>query len=498
MKITKKSIFFLLLISVISVGGALFAQGAVSRFGGRASEVQSADEYTQMMQYVYELIQNAYVENVDPQKLYQGAIEGMFKSLNDPYSMYLPPEELSDLNENIVQGEYGGVGLYISKRNGMQDNGEPWFVEVASPIEDSPGWKAGIKPGDLIVEVEGKPTDKMSLDDTVALLKGPPNTKVTIKIRRGKTMEFPVSITRAIVEVPTVKYGLIGTAGNSPIGYLHLLSFSSHSLLRCQEAIDSFKRAGYTGLILDLRGNYGGLLNASVDIAGLFLSGDTVVTVKSRNFKDEKHKAGTNPIVPQNIPIVVLIDESSASASEILAGALKDRKRAYLVGTRSYGKGSVQQVWESPSIDEGYRITVARYYTPSDVNIDKIGIPPDMEVKFPEFTEADEASLQKLMTDKKLSAFAEANPKAGAKQIEDAAAALIKDYPMNISLMRRLLRDEVNRTEIAPIYDMDYDVQLQAAVKILQDGSYNHLLQNAKTLKQLQDEAVLVPRQAGQ
>ena len=184
----------------------------------------------------------------------------------------------------------------------------------------------------------------------------------------------------------------------------------------------------------------------------------------------------------------MLINRGSASASEIVAGALKDRGRAYLVGEKTYGKGSVQQVYNLDNV--GFKIPTARYYTPSDVNIDKIGIPPDLEVQFPEFTEADAEKLNGLINDNVISAFIKENPQASAAQVEAFARTLERDYKLDLSLLRRLIRNEMNRTSIAPVYDLEYDVQLQEAVKILQNGTYRSLMQTTKTLKALQEEAL--------
>ncbi len=189
------------------------------------------------------------------------------------------------------------------------------------------------------------------------------------------------------------------------------------------------------------------------------------------------------------MPIIVLINMGSASASEIVAGALKDRNRAYLVGEKSYGKGSVQQLFDLDRSDNsGFKLTTARYYTPSDVNIDQIGIPPDREVKFPEITDEEAVSLNQLINENKIPAFVEENPNATKDQIDAFTAGLSHDYHINQSLLSRLVRNEQNRTVTAPVYDLEYDIQLQEAVNILESGEYSHLMENTKTLKQLQDE----------
>jgi carboxyl-terminal processing protease len=225
-----------------------------------------------------------------------------------------------------------------------------------------------------------------------------------------------------------------------------------------------------------------------VDVSSLFLDGGVVVSTKSRIASENQvFNARRKLMVTADIPVIVLINKGSASASEIVAGALKDRGRAYLVGEKSYGKGSVQQVY--PLDAAGFKLTTARYYTPSDVNIDKIGIPPDRLVKFPEYTEADAEKLSELINSNKISSFVGSNPKASAAQIEAFAKTLEKEYSLDIALLKRLVRNEQNRTVIAPVYDLEYDVQLQEAVNILNSGNYRSLMQTTKTLKVLQEEA---------
>jgi carboxyl-terminal processing protease len=358
-------------------------------------------------------------------------------------------------------------------------------VEVASPIEDTPGWRAGINPGDLIIKIGDEATDTLTMDEVLARLRGAPGQQVNLVIRRGEKLEFPVVLTRAIIEVPTTKSAMIGN-----IGYLKLLTFTPRTVDRAKEAIEDFQRHNYRAVIIDLRNNYGGLLNSAVGIGDLFLDGGVVVSTKSRIPRENRvFTARKTTAVPADIPVIVLINRGSASASEIVAGALKDRGRAYLVGEKSFGKGSVQQVYPLDDAKTGFKITVARYYTPSDVNIDKIGIPPDREVLFPEFTDDDAGALNALITADKIPAFIKKSPSASREQITAFARELSVEYHLDESLLRRLIRNEQNRTSIAPIYDLEYDVQLQEAVRILDSGLYNNLMQGSKTLKALQEEA---------
>ncbi|MDR3129933.1 MAG: S41 family peptidase [Treponema sp.] len=447
------------------------------------SKTQEPRRYINFLQSVFEFIQSHYVEEVEPKAIYEGALKGMFETLGDPYSVFLQESEMADLSENVIQGTYGGVGLYISKPSGEKPGGKPPYVEVASPIEDTPGWRAGLKPGDLIKEINGESTDVLTMDDVLARLKGPPGVEIKLLVRRGKTLEFPVTLVREVIEIPSVKHAMI-----EDTGYLKLITFNAMTLDRTRDALMNFQNHGYKSLVLDLRNNYGGLFQSAVGIGNLFLEDGVIVSIKSRIPSENKIFTAQKPsLVPVDIPIVVLINRGSASASEIVAGALKDRGRAYLVGEKSFGKGSVQQIY--PLDKAGVKLTTARYYTPSDANIDKIGIPPDMEVAFPEFTEDDTKYLSALIAANKIPAFVEENPGASASDVDAFILELHAAYPIEISLLRRLVRDEQNRTVIVPVYDLEYDVQLQEAIKILKGGSYSALMRAAKTLKLLQKEA---------
>jgi carboxyl-terminal processing protease len=258
---------------------------------------------------------------------------------------------------------------------------------------------------------------------------------------------------------------------------------------RTKEALNEFTAKACKSIIVDLRNNPGGLLESAVGVCELFLDGGVVVSTKSRIANENRvYRAYGKPAVAQDIPVIVLINKGSASASEIVAGALKDRGRAYLVGEKSYGKGSVQKVYPVGN-NTGFRLTTARYYTPSDVNIDKIGIPPDREVPFPEFSAADVEKLNELVQANSIPKFVEENPRATQAGIDVFVQELNSRYGLDMNLLRRLIRNEQNRTVIAPVYDLEYDVQLQEAVNILRNGSFFQLMKTSKTLKTLQEEA---------
>jgi carboxyl-terminal processing protease len=458
----------------------------VAAQGGSSSGMQNSQyqirNYNNIMQTVFDFIIRNYIEEVDPRILFEGAMNGMFDALEDPYSTFMSEADMSGLGDT-TQGVFGGVGLNITKHPGQRPDGRPSWVEVVSPIEGTPGWRAGISPGDFIVEINGEPTDILTMDEVLSRLRGTPGEDVRLLIRRGERMEFPLTITRAVIEVPTVRHAMIGDTG-----FLRLITFTPMTADRARDAITEFKANNYNSLILDLRNNYGGRLDAAIDVANLFLDGGLVVRTRSRIPSENRDfVARRSAFVSPDIPVIVLINRGSASASEIVAGALKDRGRAYLVGANTFGKGSVQQVFPISGI--GFKITTARYFTPSDANIDKIGIPPDREVRFPEFTDEDAIKMNELINANRIPQFAQQNTQATAAEIDTFAQTLEREYGLDPSLLRRMIRNELNRSVVSPAFDLEYDVQLQEAVNILRSGEYQNLMRNSRSLRDLQDEA---------
>jgi carboxyl-terminal processing protease len=401
-------------------------------------------------------VQKNYVDEVDPRVLIDGALKGMFESLKDPYSLFLNAEEMRDMGDTTT-GKFGGVGLIISKVEGG--------VEVVSPIEDTPAFRAGVHAGDLIVAVDGSSVLELSIDQVLAVLRGQPGTSVTMTVLRGKALRFDVTVVRAVIEVPTVKYTMMPGG----LGYLRLIQFTPQTVERTAEALRSFQASGYRALIVDLRSNPGGLLQSAVDVADYFIARGPIVSTRSRVASENQifYASAGRLMVPKDLPVIVLVNRGSASASEILAGALQDTGRAKIVGEKSYGKGSVQ--WVRSLGDEGYRLTIARYYTPNGRNIDKVGIIPDVEVKEPELTPEEEKAVSTLLEQNLLRDFVAANPHPGEAQIQDFLREL-QDRKIQLPerYVRRLIRNEVNRTnDNPPLYDLEYDLVLQKAVELL-------------------------------
>lgn len=477
-----RKIFYISTVTVaLLLSSSCFAQGASNE--SKATSFQ----YMKKLNSVFDYVQQNYVDELDPKILYEGAIKGMLDAIGDPYTLYLDPDYMRDLNDTTT-GNFGGVGLSISKP--VESTAEkPAYVEVSSPIDDTPGARAGIHAGDYIVAIDGLPTPEMTMNEVLSHLRGEIGTPVTVTILRGANMRFDVKLVRALIEVPTAKYGMIE---GTKIGYCKLIEFTPETPNRLQDAMNLFQKNGYTSMIIDLRDNPGGLITSVVDVADKFIDKGLIVSTKSRlAFENLEYTASADKTTAKkNLPIVVLINQGSASASEILSGALKDYHMAYLVGQKTYGKGSVQQVIPLSDID-GMKLTMARYYTPSDVNIDKIGIPPDYEIKnIEEMTPQEEEAYTKLVQSNIISETVEKTPNMSEKDIALAAKNLAKNYPIDERLIRRLLRIQVQRTQVSPLYDLDYDLQLAKAIEIIQNNNFNDLMRKTKTLKELADQAL--------
>jgi carboxyl-terminal processing protease len=469
---------------VLASALALMAPKAVAQAVEPSDSDSDARRYIGRLEDTFRFVMQNYVDPVEAKKLYDGAMKGMFESLGDPYSVFLDESMLSDMTD-ITEGQFGGVGLYIGKQAKDPRNGddEPRYIEIESPIDDTPGARYGLQSGDLIVKIDGESTAPLSADEAKQKIRGPVGTTVVLSIRRGEG-EFDAKLTRAIVEIPTVKSALIPTpTGN--VGYLRIIEFTAATRSAFEAAIRGFDKEGYRALVLDVRNDGGGLLQAVIQMSDDLLDSGIIVSQRGRNpFENSTARAKPDILVPKDKPIILLINKGSASASEILAGALKDNKRAYLVGENTFGKGSVQQVF--PVDSTGYKLTMARYYTPSDENIDKTGIPPDLEVKEPELSEAQSAILAKLLDSGKVEDFAKAHPEASTAERDAFAASLTKaGYDLPERLLRILVKNQLGRTKPAPVYDLEFDAALNAALKLFDDPNYPKLLAGAKTVKEL-------------
>lgn len=338
------------------------------------------DLYSQVELFSYALttVQSDYVDEKPPKDLIYGALKGMLSSL-DPHSQFMDPDQYKELKTE-TEGKFGGLGIEISIKDGL--------LTVIAPLEDSPAWRAGIKAGDKIVKINHDITRDMSLDDAVKKLRGNPGTQVAITIlRESDDSVKDFVITREIIHVDDIKDPHII---DDHIGYVRLTEFRENSRSELHQALEKLKTQGAEGLILDLRNNPGGLLDVAVKIAEDFLPvGKIIVSTKGRHLSENTTaRSENNSREFLDWPMAVMINEGSASGSEIVAGALRDNKRAVLVGVKSFGKGSVQSVIPLPD-GSGLRLTTARYFTPSGVRINGVGITPDVVIEEEAFKEDD-------------------------------------------------------------------------------------------------------------
>ncbi len=374
------------LLGGLAAGVLLTAMASFVKIGAPEVMAKEADRYDQLQVFarVINIVDSFYVEEVDTKALISGAIKGMLESL-DPHTNYLPPEIFEELQSETT-GHFGGVGIEITVKDGK--------LTIISPIEDTPAWDAGIKAGDIISEIDGDTTKGMSLAEAGQKMRGKRGTTVKLSIsREGESKPLLFSLKRGRIKVKSVKYTDLGAG----LGYFKLTSFVEDSAKDLEKALASHKKAhngSIKGVILDMRQNPGGLLEQAIEISDLFLDKGTIVSTAGRDKNQQEivfAKKGSDYV---DFPLIVLINESSASASEIVAGALKDNKRAVIMGSQSFGKGSVQSVIQLGD-GSGLKLTVARYFTPSGTSIQAEGIIPDIYLD-----EINPTSFEKILIDR--------------------------------------------------------------------------------------------------
>jgi carboxyl-terminal processing protease len=363
----KSNLLFLVLF--LGLASGLAQPVAAAETPAKTPTTGNADLYEQLNLFgdVYNKVRDDYVEEVTDKKLMENAINGMLVSL-DPHSSYMNEDDFRDMQVQ-TRGSFGGLGLEVTQDNGL--------VKVVSPIDDTPAAKAGLQPGDLITHLDGQPVMGMGLNDAVEKMRGQPGSAIKLSIRRGTKEPFDVTLTRAVIKIVSVRSRMI-----QDVGYLRVTVFNEQTEVGVRKAAEELKHAnknGLAGLVLDLRNNPGGLLDQAVSVSDDFLDAGEIVSTRGRKKEEgQRFFAKTGELFP-NVPMVVLINGGSASAAEIVAGALQDHHRAVVVGSKSFGKGSVQTVIPLPG-HGAMRLTTARYYTPSGRSIQNTGIEPDITV----------------------------------------------------------------------------------------------------------------------
>ena len=399
--------------------------GSISSYG--ASKNKETYEYLDLFGKVFDKVRSEYVEEVTDQELIEKAIDGMLTGL-DPHSGYMDEEVWEEMQMD-TQGKFGGLGIEITMEEG--------FVKVISPIEDSPAYVAGILAGDFIIQIDDTPVFGLTLNESVELMRGEKGDSVILTISREGLEPFEVTIIRDIIKIQSVKYEIYNS-----VGYLRITSFTEQTeqgLLKSIKKIQN-ENKNIEGYILDLRSNPGGLLTQAVKVSDIFLKRGEIVSTRGREKKDIRRYRAKNKDLTNGKPIVVLINGGSASASEIVAGALQDHRRAIIIGTQSFGKGSVQTIIPFQRSDKnnisGIRLTTARYYTPSGESIQGKGITPDIIVEQGEFESFDfkrysESDLKdSLDKDTQQSG----NAKDDDQELSDKEKRLAKDYQLRRAL----------------------------------------------------------------
>ncbi|MGE5478260.1 MAG: S41 family peptidase [Bacteroidales bacterium] len=376
----------------------LIAAGAVALLAGtslvpaHAAERKETYKLMELFAEVFDKVRSDYVEPVNEEELIEAALNGMLTSL-DPHSSYLNPKNSRDMDIN-TKGEFGGLGIEVTMEQG--------WVKVVSPIDDTPAFRAGIQPGDFITHLDGEPVQGLTLSEAVERMRGPANTDIRLTVRRNGVEPLDVKLTRAVIRIQTVRSSVQGN-----IGYLRITQFSQTTHSDLVKHVNQLKKdigKDLAGFVIDLRNNPGGLLDQAIAVSDDFLDKGEIVSTRSRKAEDTQRFNARAGDIADGLPLVVLINDGSASASEIVAGALQDHRRALLLGTRSFGKGSVQTLIQLPG-HGSMRLTTARYYTPSGRSIQAVGIEPDIKVlqskiepiNVPERERRSEASLRKAL-----------------------------------------------------------------------------------------------------
>lgn len=344
-----------------------------------SDEKKEVYKYLNLFGEAFEKIKNNYVEEVTVKKLIESAIDGMLNSL-DPHSSYLNTEELDELRVQ-TKGEFGGLGIEVTLENGL--------VKVISPIDDTPAERAGVRSGDMITHLDDEPVLGMTLSEAVSIMRGKVGSKIKLRVSRNEVESLDIEITRAIIELKAVKSRL-----EDNIGYIRVSSFNQkvdQEIIKAIKSFDKQKENKIVGYVLDLRNNPGGLLDQAVNVTDIFLEKGEIVSTRGRKKSEgNRYNAVKNDLI-NGLPLVVLINQGSASASEIVAGALQDHKRAIIMGTKSFGKGSVQTIIPSGE-NVAIKLTTARYYTPLGRSIQQTGIDPDILVEQAELKKIDQIS----------------------------------------------------------------------------------------------------------
>lgn len=435
---------------------------SVGFFSGLGFSVHSAEDgsfkYLDYFHSVYQTIRNDYVEDVAPKKLFEGAMRGMIQSLEDPYSRFMDETEFTDFREEVT-GKFIGIGVEVTVKDGE--------IVVVSPIEDSPAKKAGIKAGDVIVRVDDAKANGRPLSEIMKQIKGAPGSPVKIVVRRtGMTEPIEFSMKREPVRMSSVKSGFIKE--NQSVGYLRITHFFGETPVDTEKALRAFIDKKVSKIVLDLRDNPGGDVDAAVSIANMFLEKDKVIlSTRGREGSgiSEEYKAKLSPVYKGEL--LVLVNGGSASASEILSGALRDNNRAKLIGQKTFGKALVQRVNDIEADKTGFTLTIRKYYTPSGAMIHKKGIMPDIITKENDVPEGDRKNLTRVLNDKLFEKFSKTHSSYTPESRKELMTFLNSNgFPLTERVAAYFYKQELNRYAPTPLYDLEFDGELGKALEL--------------------------------
>lgn len=419
---------------------ALFAFSSTQQTAKAVERPSNAETFQQLNLFtdVLARVRSEYVVDVDNTELIEDAINGMLQSL-DPHSSYLSPEGFKDL-QVTTSGEYGGLGMEVTSESGV--------VKVVSPIDNTPAKKAGIKSGDYLTEIDGETIVGLPLNEAVDRMRGKPGEPITVTVIRGSEDPLEITMVREIIKRPPVKHEV-----KDGVGYLRISQFNEKTAPTLKTSVAALKKefgGRIPGIVLDLRGNPGGLLDQSIKVSSAFLDGGEVVSTRGRVASDTERYNAERGEMLKGVPVVVLIDGASASASEIVAGAIQDRGRGLVVGLTSFGKGSVQSILPLRGGRDGaLRLTTQRYYTPSGRSIQGTGIDPDIAIA----AIPDDGKGNKSFRESDLPNSIQNELDSQDTDAEEGASAAAIDYPPEG-------------------FEVEDDYQLQKAIALLKDGSY--------------------------
>ncbi len=449
----------------------LFAGGSSDNNETQAVAVspntQIIQENINNIAYLYQVIDALSINEIDNDKALEAMASGLLDSLGDDYSFYVSEEASSDYEEQST-GLYSGIGTYLTKKNPQvidkkeNINEKDYYIKISSPFPGGPADRAGLKANDYITHIDGEAVNKLSATESSLKLRGEVGTSVVVTVLRGNA-SFDITLIRATVETPSTTKDII----NNHIGYIQIYQFTTVTTEQFTKDIKNLINSGVDSLIIDLRNNRGGIVDAALNIADLFLSSDTILITKQKETLENNiqiTKANKSTLVKDTFKIILLVNGGTASSSEILTGALKDNNRALVIGSKTFGKGIMQQTFP---FGKGFvQFTVAKYLTPNNIDIHEIGIDPDIEIKEEVFEDEEIPIFEEIMESNKVIKFVDNNPEYSYENLEKFATEINNDK-LNRSALKVLVRNEyLSRMDFddRPVYDLFLDEALKEAV----------------------------------